>query len=113
MSKAAKTKDPQTIGQAGLNLVELTVVQVQAAFESGAFTAEALVRACLDWIATHNPKYNAIIFLNPDALDDAKAIDRRRAAGEKLGPLAGVPVVVKESHGHGGFSHDRGLVAAL
>ena len=108
MSKASTTKDPQTIGQAGLNLVELTVEQVQAAFESGAFTAEALVRACLDWIATHNPKYNAIIFLNPDALDDARAIDRRRTAGEKLGPLAGVPVVVKDPMDMVGFPTTAG-----
>src|ERR1700691_5606150 len=103
MSKAATTKDPQTIGRAGLHLAELTVEQVQAAFESGAFTAESLAQACLDQIATYNPKYNAIIFLNPDALDDARAIDRRRAAGEKLGPLAGVPVVVKDPMDMMGF----------
>src|ERR1700733_11161770 len=108
MSKAATTKDPEAIGQAGLNLVELTVEQVQAAFESGAFTAEALARACLDRIATHNPKYNAIIFLNPDALDDARTIDRRRAAGEKLGPLAGVPVVVKDPMDMVGFPTTAG-----
>ena len=95
MSNAETTKNQETIGRAALSSVELTVEQVQAAFESGVFTAESLVRTCLDRIATYNPKYNAIIFLNPEALDDARAIDRRRAAGEKLGPLAGVPVVVE------------------
>ena len=108
MSKAATTKNPETIGQTGRNLIDLTVEQVQAGFESGAFTAEALARACLDWIAAHNPKYNAIIFLNPDALDDARAIDRRRAAGEKLGPLAGVPVVVKDPMDMVGFPTTAG-----
>ena len=108
MSKVATTKDPETIGGAGLNVAELTVEQVQAAFESDAFTAESLVQACLDRIATHNPKYNAIIFLNPDALDDARAIDRRRAAGEKLGPLAGVPVVVKDPMDMVGFPTTAG-----
>src|ERR1700761_1045138 len=96
MSNAETTKNQETIGRAALSSVELTVEQVQAAFESGVFTAESLVRTCLDRIAAYNPKYNAIIFLNPEALDDARAIDRRRAAGEKLGPLAGVPVVVKD-----------------
>jgi amidase len=108
MSKAATTKAPETIGRAGLNLAELTVEQVQTAFESGTFTAESLAQACLDRIAIYNPKYNAIIFLNPGALDDARAIDRRRAAGEKLGPLAGVPVVVKDPMDMVGFPTTAG-----
>src|SRR3984957_16931066 len=108
MSKAATTKDTETIGRTGLNLVELTVEQVQTAFESGALTAESLAQACLDRIAALNPKYNAIIFLNPAALDDARAIDRRRAAGEKLGPLAGVPVVIKDPMDMVGFPTTAG-----
>ena len=88
---------------AKINLVELTVEQAQAAFASGAITSEALTQAFLDRIAEHNPHYNAIIFLNPDALADAREIDRRRAAGEALGPLAGVPVVVKDAMDMVGF----------
>ena len=86
-----------------IDLVELTVEQVQAGFASGAFTSEALTQAFLDRIATYNARYNAIIFLNPDALADARAVDRRRAAGEALGPLAGVPVVVKDAMDMAGF----------
>jgi aspartyl-tRNA(Asn)/glutamyl-tRNA(Gln) amidotransferase subunit A len=86
-----------------IDLVELTVEQVQAGFASGAFTSELLTQAFLDRIATYNPSYNAIVFLNPDALNDARAIDKRRAAGEKLGPLAGVPVVVKDAMDMAGF----------
>ena len=79
-----------------IDLTELTIEMVQAGFAGGAFTAEELTRACLERIATYNPRYNAIILLNPDALAHARAIVRRRAAGEKLGPLAGVPVVIKD-----------------
>lgn len=88
--------------------VELTVQQAQAAFASGATTSEALTQAFLDRIAEHNPGYNAIIFLNPDALADAREIDRRRAAGEALGPLAGVPVVVKDPMDMVGFPTTAG-----
>lgn len=88
--------------------VELTVQQAQAAFASGAITSEALTRAFLDRIAEHNPSYNAIIFLNPDALADAREIDRRRAAGEAMGPLAGVPVVVKDPMDMVGFPTTAG-----
>jgi aspartyl-tRNA(Asn)/glutamyl-tRNA(Gln) amidotransferase subunit A len=91
-----------------IDLVELTVEQVQAGFASGAFTCEALTQACLDRIAQYNPRYNAIIFLNPAALDDAREIDRRRAAGETLPPLAGVPVVIKDPMDMVGFPTTAG-----
>lgn len=86
-----------------LDLTEMTVDQVQDGFASGAFTCEALVQACLDRIARYNAHYNAIIFPNPAAPDDARVIDRRRAAGEALGPLAGVPIVVKDTMDMHGF----------
>ncbi|MGO4128694.1 amidase [Inquilinus sp. YAF38] len=76
--------------------VEMTVADVQAAFARGA-TAEALAQAFLDRIARYNPRYVAVITPNPDALREAREIDRRRAAGEAIGPLAGVPVVVKDT----------------
>ncbi len=88
--------------------VEMTVEQVQAGFAAGAFTSEALTQAFLDRIARYNPRYNAIIFPNPAALDDARAVDRRRAAGEVLGPLAGVPVVVKDTMDMAGFPSTGG-----
>jgi aspartyl-tRNA(Asn)/glutamyl-tRNA(Gln) amidotransferase subunit A len=86
-----------------IDLTELTVEKVQAGFASGAFTSESLTQAYLDRIAEWNPSYNAIVFFNESALADARAIDARRAVGETLGPLAGVPVVVKETMDMKGF----------
>ncbi len=86
-----------------IDVVELTVADVQAGFADGSFTSEGLTQAYLERIAAYNTAYNAIIFLNPDALTDARAIDRRRAAGETLGPLAGIPVVVKDAMDMRGF----------
>ncbi|OYV61797.1 MAG: amidase, partial [Acidiphilium sp. 21-62-4] len=79
-----------------IDLVEMTLADAAAAFARGV-TAETLAAGFLERIATYNPHYNAIIVMNPHALDDARAIDRRRASGEALGPLAGVPVVVKDT----------------
>ena len=76
--------------------VELSVAGVQEAFAFGV-TCEALTQAFLDRIAVLNPRYVAIITMNEAALAEAQAIDARRAAGEMLGPLAGVPVVVKDT----------------
>ncbi len=86
-----------------IDLTELTVERVQAGFASGTFTSEKLTKAYLKRIAEFNPAYNAIVFFNEKAVEEARAIDTRRAAGEKLGPLAGVPVVVKEAMDMKGF----------
>jgi len=91
-----------------IDLDALTVEAVQAGFRAGRFTAEQLARACFDRIERANAKYNALIFLNPDAMDDARRIDERRAAGEALGPLAGVPVVIKDPMDMVGFPTTAG-----
>jgi Asp-tRNA(Asn)/Glu-tRNA(Gln) amidotransferase A subunit family amidase len=91
-----------------LDLSSLTVEAVQAGFRSGAFTAERLAEACLRQIDAFNGHYNALIFRNDAALADARAIDARRQAGEALGPLAGVPVVIKDPMDMVGFPTTAG-----
>lgn len=86
-----------------IDLDRLTVDAAQADFASGTLTAEDLTRACLARIAERNPHLNAIIFLNDHALDEAREIDRRLAAGETLGPLAGIPFVAKDTMNVAGF----------
>lgn len=89
---ASETASPLT----DADLVEMTLEDAAAAFARGV-TSEALTKAFLARIESYNPRYNAIITMNPTALEDAREIDRRRAAGEVLGPLAGVPVVMKDT----------------
>jgi amidase len=93
---------------AAFDLEGLTIAGIRDGLASGAFTAEALTRASMARIAALNGTYNAIIFENPAALDTARDIDRRRAAGEPLGPLAGVPVVVKDPMDMVGFPTTAG-----
>jgi len=80
-----------------IDIIELTVAQLQQGMAQGRFTSEAVTEAFLDRIDRFNLRYNALIFLNPDAVPAARAIDRRRSTGEALPPLAGIPVVVKDS----------------
>jgi len=103
MSDLAAAKQSSTVRAADVDLATLTVDNVQAGFRSGVFTAESLALACLSQIEKYNKHYNAIIFPNPAALDDARTIDKRRKAGEQLGPLAGVPVVIKDAMDMVGF----------
>ena len=58
------SNDPNASAVEAIDLVELTVEQVQAGFASGAFTCESLTQAFLDRIAVYNAHYNAIVFLN-------------------------------------------------
>jgi amidase len=91
-----------------IDLTTLTVERVQDGFRTGAFTAESLAQACFGQIDTFNGHYNAIIFRNEAALSDARGIDQRRLAGEALGPLAGVPVVIKDPMDMVGFPTTAG-----
>jgi len=81
----------------GIDVVELDIAAARTGLASGSLTAEALTRASLERIAKYDPRYRAIIFQNPDAVAQARAIDLRRATGESLGALAGIPVVIKDT----------------
>ncbi|MCK1540541.1 amidase [Bradyrhizobium sp. 179] len=107
MSQPATIPNEPT-GRKSPDLARLTVEDVQAGFASRAYTAQSLIEASLGRVERYNTKYNAIIFLNPSAVDEAKEIDRRRTAGEHLGPLAGIPVVVKDTIDIAGFPTTAG-----
>ena len=55
-----------------------------------------VMQAALDRVARDNPRLNAIVTLNPKALDDARELEQRIARGEPPGLLAGVPVGIKD-----------------
>ena len=64
----------------------------------GDFTAEAVARAHLDRVASVDPRVKAFLcVLSDEALRAAKAVDAKRASGKALGPLAGVPVALKDN----------------
>lgn len=74
-----------------------TVQTLSAALARREISAEAVAEQSLARIAAEDGWLNAVITANPRLLEDAREIDRRRAAGEPLGPLAGIPVLVKDT----------------
>lgn len=77
-----------------------TLSDIAAAIAAGDVTSEAMVEAYLARIETidrSGPTLQSVISVNPNALADARAADARRAAGEPLGPLHGVPVLLKDN----------------
>lgn len=77
---------------------EATVAQLEAEMASGKLTSEALTREYIARIVAldqNGPGVNAVIELNPDALNMARNADRLRRHGIVLGPMHGIPVLLK------------------
>lgn len=75
-----------------------TVFEIAHAVQNGTLTAREAVFEALCKIKELNPQINAFVEVWPEeALRRAEEIDARRARGEKLGPLAGVPVGIKDN----------------
>jgi aspartyl-tRNA(Asn)/glutamyl-tRNA(Gln) amidotransferase subunit A len=65
---------------------------------AGTLSAEEVCRAALARIEATNGSLNSFLLVDAErALDRARAVDRRRASGEAPGPLAGVPLAVKDN----------------
>lgn len=83
--------------QRPLDVTETSIADLQLALQNRSYSAEQVMAAYLRRIATYESNYNAFTFENTRALEQAREVDRKRAAGEPLGPLAGIPIIVKES----------------
>ncbi|UOQ60682.1 Asp-tRNA(Asn)/Glu-tRNA(Gln) amidotransferase subunit GatA [Leucobacter rhizosphaerae] len=79
------------------SLIHLTAAQLAAQLSTGEVSSEEAVRAHLDRIAEVDGQIGAFLATDADAsLAAARAIDVRRASGETLGELAGVPLAIKD-----------------
>src|SRR5437763_13206236 len=79
---------------------EATIAQLQAEMAAGKLTSEQLTKEYLARIAALDQDgegVNAIIELNPDALAIARQADKMRKLGHVLGPLHGIPVLLKDN----------------
>lgn len=81
---------------------ELTIAQIHKALADGTLTCRALVEGYLARIAAFDqkgPKLNAVITVNPRALETADAMDKaRKADPAKLGSLHCIPILVKDNY---------------
>jgi amidase len=84
---AALAYDPQ----------EKSIAELKADLAAGDTSSVALVQLYEQRIANLNGRLHAVIAVNPDALAQARAIDAARKAGKPLGPLAGIPILIKDN----------------
>jgi len=86
---------------ATFNLETATVTDINAAFDAGALTSEKLTQLYLKRIAAYNdagPVIHAIIYANPNALEEAKALDAERKTKGPRSPLHGIPIILKDNY---------------
>ncbi|WP_122571626.1 amidase [Pseudomonas viridiflava] len=86
-----------------IEVTEVSIAELRAALESGQTTAVELVQAYLARIEAYDGPntatgLNALVVPNPEALAEAQASDARRAKGETLSPLDGIPYTAKDSY---------------
>ena len=77
--------------------IHSTAAEMASALAAKEISSVELTKQHLDRIASVDGKINAFLHIdNAGALEQAEAIDKKRASGEKLSPLAGVPIAVKD-----------------
>jgi amidase len=78
-------------------VVERTIPEMSTAMEQGRVTSRELVQEYLIRIALYEDKLNAVMTVNPAALQEAEERDREREAGRVRGPLHGIPIALKDN----------------
>src|SRR5258706_2813636 len=78
-------------------VVETSISDMRLALQEHRITSRELVQQSLTRIALYEDRLNAIIYVNPHALEEADARDRERAAGRVRGPLHGIPIALKDN----------------
>lgn len=86
-----------------IEVTEVSIAELRDALTTGRTTAVELVKAYLARIDAYDgadtaTALNAVVVRNPEALKEAEASDARRARGESLGPLDGIPYTAKDSY---------------
>src|SRR6185503_12561747 len=103
---------PQT-NAAPFQVVEASIADIHAAYKAGRLTARQLTQAYLDRIDAydkHGPMINSVITVNPRALEDADKLDQAYRTSGPVGPMHGIPILVKDEIDTAGMPTTLGTV---
>ncbi|MCA0385193.1 MAG: amidase [Firmicutes bacterium] len=87
---------------------EMTIEKYHKALLEGTITCKALTQYYLDRIATFDDQIKAVIMINPNALEEAEKMDLLLKEKGLIGPLHGVPVLVKDNFETAGMETTAG-----
>ena len=83
------------------DVLEKTIPELADAMKGGMVTSQQLVEQYLARIEAYDrrgPQINSLIMVNPNAVSEAEALDRERAAKGPRGPLHGIPIILKDNY---------------
>jgi amidase len=92
---------------------EAPLAEISQDLSSGKVTAVAVTKAYIERIKTYDGQLHAVIGIAPDAVAQAAASDKRRKAGHALGPLDGVPIILKDNIDATGMPTTAGSYALI
>jgi amidase len=92
---------------------ETPLAQISQDLSTGKVSAVAVTKAYIERIKTYDGQLHAVIRIAPDALAQAAASDKRRKAGHALGPLDGVPIILKDNIDATGMATTAGSYALI
>ena len=94
---ALDARDPARASELDDLLAQASMADLQDLMASGRLSSEELTLHLLGRVRDHEAALNSLITVNPEALAQAREADARRASGESLGALDGIPVTVKDN----------------
>lgn len=80
-----------------MNLLNADLKTLKSYLEDGRISSKELVQFYLDRINKYDDKLKSFVSINEDALSEAEKIDEKRRNGEKLPPMAGIPIALKDN----------------
>ena len=80
-----------------VDVTEMSITEIQEAIDDGYLTYEELMKIYLDRIDKYNDKYNAVLYVNPNALEEAKKKDEEYKKNGRTSDLFGMPILVKDN----------------
>jgi amidase len=96
-----RSSKPRTAAAAAFDVTEKGIKDLQTAMAAGQISSVDLVHAYLERIAAYDqqgPALNALLYLNPNAVQMATDLDAERASRGARGPLHGIPVLLKDNY---------------
>ncbi len=95
--QSPRTSMAHAVTTGGAEILTSSATDLVAEMEAGRLSSVEITQACLDRIEAIDRQVHAFLTVDAErALGQAREVDSRRAAGQRLGPLAGVPLAVKD-----------------